>query len=138
MSIESVMLSNHLILWCPLHLSPSVFPGIRVFSNGSALCSRWPKHWSFSFASVLPVNIQVCCPLGLTGLISLQSKELSSLFQPHKSKASVLQHSVFFMAVHNFSMLYPICSHYKILAVFPMFDFCDANGGELGSVSSEW
>ena len=57
MSVESVMLSNHLILCRPL-LLPSIFPSIRVFSNESALCIRWPKYWSFSSASVLPVNIQ--------------------------------------------------------------------------------
>ena len=55
MSIESVMLSNHLILCCPLLLLPSIFPSIRVFSNESALCIRWPKHWSFSF-SMSPSN----------------------------------------------------------------------------------
>ena len=49
MSIESVMPSNHLILCCPLLLLPSIFPSIRVFSNESALCIRWPKYWSFSF-----------------------------------------------------------------------------------------
>ena len=49
MSIESVMPSNHLILRCPLLLLPSIFPSIRVFSNESALCIRWPKYWSFSF-----------------------------------------------------------------------------------------
>ena len=51
MSIESVMLSNHLILCCPLLLLPSIFPSIRVFSNESALCIRWPKYWSFSYSS---------------------------------------------------------------------------------------
>ena len=50
MSIESVMLSNHLVLCCPLLLLPSIFPSIRVFSNESALHIRWPKHWSFSFS----------------------------------------------------------------------------------------
>ena len=49
MSIESVMLSNHLILCCPLLLPPSIFPSTRVFSNESVLCIRWPKYWSFSF-----------------------------------------------------------------------------------------
>ena len=49
MLIESVMPSNHLILCCPLLLLPSIFPSIRVFSNESALCIRWPKYWSFSF-----------------------------------------------------------------------------------------
>ena len=61
MSIESVMPcnhlpSNHLIFCCPLLLLPSIFPSIRVFSNESALRIRWPKYWSFSFTSFLPVN----------------------------------------------------------------------------------
>ena len=55
MSIESVMPSNHLILCCPLLFLPSIFPSIRVFSNESALCIRWPKYWSFSF-SISPSN----------------------------------------------------------------------------------
>ena len=52
-SIESVMPSNHLILYCPLLLLPSIFPGIRVFSNESVLCIRWTKYWSFSFSIIL-------------------------------------------------------------------------------------
>ena len=55
MSIESVMPSNHLILCCPLLLLPSIFPSIRVFSNESALCIRWPEYWSFSF-NISPSN----------------------------------------------------------------------------------
>ena len=55
MSIESVMPSNHLILCCPLPLLPSIFPSIKIFSNESALCIRWPKHWSFSFR-ISPCN----------------------------------------------------------------------------------
>ena len=55
MSIELVMPSNHLILSCPLILPPSLFPSIRVFSNESVLCIRWPKHWSFSF-NIRPSN----------------------------------------------------------------------------------
>ena len=55
MSIESVMPSNHLILCCPLLLPPSIFPSIRVFSNESVLCIRWPKYWRFSF-SMSPPN----------------------------------------------------------------------------------
>ena len=50
MSVESVMPSNHLILCCPLLLLPSTFPIIRVFSNESVLCIRWPKYWTFSFS----------------------------------------------------------------------------------------
>ena len=73
------MSSNHLVLYCPL-LLPSVFPSIRIFSKESALCIRWPKYWSFSFASVLSMNIQGWFPLGLTGSIALLSNRLSWLF----------------------------------------------------------
>ena len=75
MCIEMVMLSNHLILWLHFLLLPSIFPSIRVFSSEKlALCTRWSKYWAS--ASVLPVNIQGWFSLGLTGLISLQSKGL--------------------------------------------------------------
>ena len=96
MSIELMMPSNHRILCRPI-LLPSIFPTIRVFSSGSALCIRWPKYWSFSFNIVIPVNIQGWFPLGWTGLISLQSKGLSGLLQNHDLKASVLWHSASFM-----------------------------------------
>ena len=96
MSIELVMPSNHLILYHPLLLPPSIFPSIRVFSNESGLHIRWSKYWSFSFNIVLPMNTQDWFPLGWTGWISLQSKGLKSL-QHHSSKASVLQCSVFIM-----------------------------------------
>ena len=79
MSIESMMPSSHLILCHPLLLPPSIFPSIRVFSNESVLHIRWPKYWSFSLASVLPMNIQGLFPLRLTGFILL-SKELSGVF----------------------------------------------------------
>ena len=77
MSIESVMLSNNLILCHPLFLLPSIFSSIRVFSNESALCIKWPKTGASASASVLPMNIQGRFPLRLTGLISLQSKGIS-------------------------------------------------------------
>ena len=73
MSIESVMLSNHLILRHPLFLLPSVFPSIRVFSNEVALHIRWPKCWGFSF-SISPSNEYSGFSLGVTDLISLKSK----------------------------------------------------------------
>ena len=79
MSMESVMPSNHLILCWPILLPPSIFPSIRVFSNESVLHIRWPKYFSTS-ASVLRMNIQDWFLLGLTGLISLQSKEFSRVF----------------------------------------------------------
>ena len=80
MSIESVMPFNHLILCCPFLLLPSLFLSIRLFSKESVLHTRWPKYWSFSFSIVLPMNIQGWLPLGLTGLIFLQSKGLSRVF----------------------------------------------------------
>ena len=80
MSIESVMPSNRLILCHPhLHL-PSIFPSNRVFSNELALCIRWPSIGASALASVLPMYIQGWFPLGLTDLISLLSKGLSSIF----------------------------------------------------------
>ena len=79
-SIESVVPSNHLILCHPLLLPPSIFPRVRVFSNESVLRIRWPEYWRFSFASVLPMNIQGWFPLGLSALISFQSKGLSRVF----------------------------------------------------------
>ena len=83
--------SNHLILFCPLLLLPSVFPSIRVFSNESALCTRWLKNWTFSLSIRLSINIQGWYPLGLTGLISLLSKELSRVF----SSTTVRKHPFF-------------------------------------------
>ena len=97
MSIESVMPSNNLILCCPLLLLPSIFPSIKVFSNESALCIRWPKYWSFIF-NLNPSN-------EYSGLISfrmdwldlLAVQGLKSLLQHHSSKASVLWHLAFFI-----------------------------------------
>ena len=90
MSIESVMPSNHLILCCPLLLLPLIFPSVRVFSNESALCIRWPKYWSFSF-NISPSNEHLGSPLGWTGWISLQSKGLSRVF----SNTTVQKHQFF-------------------------------------------
>ena len=96
MSIEFVMPSNHLILCHPLPLLPSIFPSIRVFSNESAFCTRWPKFWSFSF-SISPSNEH-------SGLISIRMDwldllvvqgTLKSLLQHHSSKA-ILRRSAFF------------------------------------------
>ena len=96
MSIESMMLSNHLILCHPLLLPPSIFPSIRVFSIESAHHIRWPKYWSFSF-SISPTN-------EYSGLISFRMDwfdllvvqgTLKSLLQHHSSKASILWCSAF-------------------------------------------
>ena len=80
MSIESVIPSNHLILCYPLLLLPSIFPTISIFSSESALHIRWPKYWSFSF-NICPSNEHPdWSPLGWTGWIFLQSKELLRVF----------------------------------------------------------
>ena len=99
MSIESVLPSNHLILCHPLLLLPSIFPSIRDFSNESALHIRWPKYWSFSF-SISPSNKysgQVSFRIDWFDLLAVQ-ETLKSLLQHHTSKASILQHSAFFIA----------------------------------------
>ena len=98
---------KHHILCCPLLLLPSVFPSIRVFSNGSALHIRWPKYWSFSFTSVLPMNIQGWLPLWLIGLISLLSQVFSRVFynttiQKHQYFAPSLLYGPTFTSVHDY------------------------------------
>ena len=91
LSIKFMMPSNNLIPCHPFLLLPSVLPSIRVFSNESVLHIRWPKYWSFSFTSVLPMNIQDLFPLGLTGWISLQSKGLSRVI----SSTTIQKHQFF-------------------------------------------
>ena len=94
MSMESVMSSNHLILCCPLLHLPSISPSIRVFPNELALRISGQSTRASASVSVLPVNIQCSFPLGLTGLISLQSKRLSRIF----SNTTVQKrYSAFFM-----------------------------------------
>ena len=105
MSIESVMPSNHLILYRPLLFLPSIFPSIRVFSNESALRIRWPKYWSFSF-NISPSNEHpglISFRMDLLDLLAVQGT-LKSLLQHHSSKASILWHSAFFIV--QFSHLY--------------------------------
>ena len=80
MSVESVMPSNHLILCRPLLLPSSIFPSIRVFSNESILCIRWPKYWSFSFSISPSSEYSGLISFRPTGWISLQSKGLSRVF----------------------------------------------------------
>ena len=92
MSIELVMLSNHLILCRPLLLPPSIFPSIRVFSNESVLHTRWPKCWSFSF-SICPSNEYsglISFRIDWFDLLAVQGT-LKSLLQNHSLKASILQ-----------------------------------------------
>ena len=97
MSTELVMLSSHLILCCPLLLLPSIFPSIRVFSNESALCIRWPKYWSFSLSVSASNNYSglISFRIDWFDLLAVQGT-LEGLLQHHSSKASVLWHSAFF------------------------------------------
>ena len=98
MSIELVMPSNPLILCHPLLLLPSIFPGIRVFSNESALHIRWPKYWSFSF-NISPSNEHpglISFRVDWLDLLTVQGT-LKSLLQHHTSKASILWRSAFFI-----------------------------------------
>ena len=103
MSIKSMMLSHHLILCHPLLRLPSIFPSIRVLSNESVLCMRWPEYCSFSF-SISPSNEH-------SGLISFRMDwldvlavqgTLKHLLQYHSSRASVLRRSAFFMVSHPY------------------------------------
>ena len=106
MSLELVMLSNHLILYQPLHLLPSIFPRIKVFSNESVLHIRGPKYWSFSFSISLSSEY--------SGLISFRTDwfdllavqgTLKSILQHHSSKASILQCSTFFTVQLSYSYM---------------------------------
>ena len=98
MSIELVMPSNHFILCCPLFLPPSIFPSIRVFSNESVLCIRWPEQWSFSYSisSSNEYSGPISFRMDWLELFAVQGT-LKSLLQHHSSKASIIQCSAFFM-----------------------------------------
>ena len=114
MSIKLVMTSNHLIFCCPLSLTPSIFPSIRVFFNESVLRIRWPKYWSFSF-SIGPSSEH-------SGLISFRMDwldlravwgTLKSLLQHHSSKASIVRCSAFLIV----QLSYPSMTTGKIIAL---------------------
>ena len=114
MSIELMMLSNHLIFYRPLLFLPSIFPSIRIFSNESTLCIRWPKYWSFSF-NINPSNEHP----GLTSFrmdwlnfLTVQGT-LRSPLQHYSSKASILQHSAFFIV----QLSHPYMTTGKIIAL---------------------
>ena len=96
MSIESMILSSHLIFCRPLLLLPSTFPRIRVFSNESVLSIRWPKYWSFSFSSSNDYSGLISFRMDWLDLLAVQGT-LKSLLQHHNSKASILQCSAFFI-----------------------------------------
>ena len=98
MFMESVMPSSHLVLCCHLLLQPSILPNIRVFSNESVLCIRQPKYWSFSFSinTSKEYSELITFRIDWLDLLAIQGT-LKSLLQQHSSKASIFQHSGFFM-----------------------------------------
>ena len=109
-SIESVMPSNHLILYHLLLLLPSVFPCIRVFSKESVLCIRWPNYWRFRF-SISPSNENsglISFRMDWLDLLTVQGT-LKTFLQHHSSKASILQHSAFFIGEGNGTPLLYSC-----------------------------
>ena len=108
MSIESVIPSNHLILYCPLFLLSSVFPNRRVFSKELALCIRWPKYWSFRFSISLSNEYSVLISFRIDwfDLLAVQGT-FKCLLQHHTSKGSILRHSAFFygpalISIHDY------------------------------------
>ena len=106
------MPSNHLILCPPLLLLLLIFPSIRVFSNKSSLCIRWSKYWSFSIIPSNEYSVLISFRIDWFDVLSVQGT-LKSLLQHHSSKASILQHSAFFMV--QFS--HPNITTGKIIAV---------------------
>ena len=114
MSTESVIPPNHLIFCRPFLLPPSIFPSIRVFSNESALCIRWPKYWGFSF-NISPFNEYsrlISFRMNWLGLLAVQGT-LKSLLQHHNSKASILWCSAFFIV----QLSYPYMTTGKTIAL---------------------
>ena len=111
---ESVMPSNHFILCHPLLLLPSIFPSIRVFSNESTLCMKWPKYWSFSFSISLSKVIPglISFRMDWLDLLAVQGT-LKSLLQHYSSKASILWHSAFFTV----QLSHPYITTGKIIAL---------------------
>ena len=115
MSIESVMSSNHLILFSPLVLLPLNFPSIRVFFNESALCIRWPNYWSFSISSSNEYSGVMSFRIDCFDLLGVQGT-LESLLQHHSSKASILQHLALFIVQ---------LSHPEVTSLFLFTSFHD-------------
>ena len=118
MSIELMMPSNHLILFCPLLLLPSIFPSIRVFSSVSALPTKWPKYLSFSFSISLSNEYSglIFFRIDWFDLLAVQGT-LNSLLQHHNSKASILLCSAFIMVQLSHSFIY-FCSVAQSVQLF--------------------
>ena len=114
MSIESVMPSSHLILCRPLLFLPLIPPSIRIFSNDSALCMRWPKYWSFSFSIIPSKEIPglISFRMDWLDLLAVQGT-LKSLVQHYNSKASILRCSAFFIV----QLSHPHMTTGKIIAL---------------------
>ena len=106
------MPSNHLILCCPLLLLPSVFPSIRVSSNESALCIRWPEYWSFSISPAIEYSGLISFKMDWFDLLAVQGT-VKSLLQHHSLKVSVLLLSAFFMV----QLLHPYMTTEKTIAL---------------------
>ena len=114
MSLESVMTSNHLILCRPRILLPSTFPSIRVFSNESVIHIRCPKYWSFSFSISLSNEYSGLASFRMDWFELLEVQgTLKSLLQHHSSKASILQHSAFYIV----QLSYPYMTTGKTMAL---------------------
>ena len=107
MSIESMIPSNHLILCCLLFFLPSIFPSLRVFSSELALHIRWSKYWNFSFSisSSNEYSELISFRMNWFDLLAIQGT-LKSLLQHHSSKASILQHSAFFIYGPSLTSIY--------------------------------
>ena len=114
MSVELVMPSNHLTLCRSILLPPSIFPNIRVFSNESVLCIRWPKYWNFSFSISLSNEYLglISFRMDWLDLLAVQ-RTLKSLLQYHSSKASILQCSAFFIV----QLSHPYMTNGKTIAL---------------------
>ena len=124
------MASNHLVLCCPLLLLPSFFPSIRVFSNESVLDIRWPKYWSLSF-SISPSNEYsglISFRMDWLDLLAVQGT-LKSLLQHHSSKASILQHSAFFIV----QLSHPYMTTRKTIALTRLAKRLELAHSHLGS-----
>ena len=123
MSVDLVMLSNHLILCHLLLLLPSVLPSIRVFSNELGLHIRWPNFWSFSLTTVLPMNIHSWFPSRLTGLILLLSKGVSRVF----SSTTIWKHQFFSAQTYFMVQLLHLYHDYWKNHSFDHTEFCWQN-----------
>ena len=122
-SIESVMPSNHLILYHPLLLLPSIFSSIRIFSNESTLLMRWPKYWSFCFSIVPSKEHPGLISFRMDWLDLLEAQgTLKSLLQHHSSKASILWHSAFFTVW----LSHPYMTTWKTVALTRQTFWCSA------------